>query len=61
MLGIAAARQGFRDKVISNIGFVRSNNNIADVLTKPTQREVLRDALTTGKMNLAVKQRIIRQ
>eukprot|EP00171_Calliarthron_tuberculosum_P023641 IDg23641t1 len=34
MLDIAAAREGFRDKVISDIGFVRSSSNLADGLTK---------------------------
>lgn len=34
MLDIAAAREGFCDKTISDIGFVRSNHNIADGLTK---------------------------
>ena len=35
MLDIAAAREGFGDRLISRIGFVRSDPNIADGLTKP--------------------------
>eukprot|EP00171_Calliarthron_tuberculosum_P022145 IDg22145t1 len=35
MLEIAAAREGFRDRTINDIGFVRSKHNIADGLTKP--------------------------
>lgn len=35
MLDIAAARKGFRDKLISDIGFIRSNANVAYGLTKP--------------------------
>ena len=38
MLDIAAAREGFRDEGISDIGFVRSANNIVDGLTKPMQQ-----------------------
>ncbi len=34
MLGIAAARESFRDKVISYIGFVHSSQNLANGLTK---------------------------
>lgn len=34
MLDIAADREGFRDKVISDISFVRSSQNIADGLKK---------------------------
>ena len=34
MLDIATAREGFRDKVISDIGFVHTGQNIALGLTK---------------------------
>lgn len=30
----ATTREGFRDKVLSNIGFIRSSANIVDGLTK---------------------------
>ncbi len=30
MLDIAAVREGFRDRIISDIGFVRSSQNLAD-------------------------------
>lgn len=34
MLHISAAREGFREKEICDIGFVRTARNLADVLTK---------------------------
>lgn len=34
MLDIAAAREGFRYKFISDIGFIRSSDNVPDRLTK---------------------------
>ena len=49
MLDIAAAREGFRDKVISNICFVRSSSKIADGLTKVMQQSSLQKVLMTGR------------
>ncbi len=40
MLDIAAAREGYRRRDISNIGFVRSSKNLAGGLTKPIFRLV---------------------
>ena len=40
MSDIAAARKGFKDKVISNIGFVLSSRNIAEDLTKPMSQAI---------------------
>lgn len=34
MLDIAAATEGFHDKLISDISFVRNSKNVADGLTK---------------------------
>ena len=44
MLDIAAAREGFRGKVISDIGFMRSSKNIADGLTKSMSQAALEAA-----------------
>lgn len=41
MLDIAAAREGFRDKVMSDIEFVRSSHNNADGLTKLISQYIL--------------------
>lgn len=48
MLDIAAAREGFKNGVISDIGFVRSSYNIADGLTKSMQQKALQEVLRTG-------------
>ncbi len=61
MIDISAAREGFKDKVISNIGFVRSQNNIADALTKDMKQKALRDALASGKLEINCEQWIIRR
>ena len=60
MLDIAAAREGFRDRVISDIGFVRSSHNLADGLTKPMQQASLQKVLKSGTIDIDVEQWIIR-
>jgi len=60
MIHIAAAREGFRDKVISDIGLVRTNNNIADSLTKGMCQAALQNILKTGKLIITPVQWIIR-
>lgn len=44
-------RQGFQDQLISNIGFVRSNNNIAGSLTNKIHQTAVREVffLETGQ------------
>lgn len=41
MSHVVAEREGFRDKVISYIGFVRISNNLADGLTNPMHQIAL--------------------
>ena len=60
MLDIAAAREGFRDKVISDIGFVRSSQNLADGLTKKMAQAALQAVLSTGSLDIKPEQWIIR-
>ena len=60
MLEIAAAREGFRDKVISDIGFVRSSLNTADGLTKAMQQGFLQKVPMTGRLDVMPEQWIIR-
>lgn len=48
MLDIAAAREGFKDKTISGIGFDRSAGSIADAFTKDMNQALLRKLLSTG-------------
>ena len=61
MLDVYAARQGYKQQDISNIGFVRSNQNISDRLTTSMNQEALRNAITSGKLSIEVEQWIIRK
>ena len=56
MLDIAAAREGFRDKVISENGFVRSASNIADGLKKPKQQRSLQNMMLSGRLDVTPEQ-----
>ena len=60
MPDIAAAREGFRDGIISDIGVFRSSMNLADGLTKPMKQSSLRDVLATGVPNIRPEQWIVR-
>ena len=60
MIDIEAARNDFKDKVIHDIGFVRSAENIADGLTKEMQQASLRNVMLTGKLECNPVQWIIR-
>lgn len=60
MLDIAAAREGFRDRLISDIVFVRSDKNIADGLTKVMSQAMLRNFIVTGELNVIPDQWIVR-
>lgn len=60
MLDIAAAREAFRDKTISDIGFVRSSHNIADGLTKAMSQASIRQVIATGHLSIMPEQWIIR-
>lgn len=55
MLDIAAPCEGFRDQVISVIGFVHSCSNIADRLTKRMRQAALRNVISTGYLKCSRK------
>ena len=59
MLDIAAAREGFRDKVVTDIGFIRSHKNIADGLTKSMSQAAPQAAESTGMLAIHLEQWII--
>ena len=48
MLDIAAAREGFQNMTISDIGFVRSSSNVADGLAKQMNQAMLRGVINSG-------------
>ena len=61
MLDIAAAREGFRNKVISDIGFVRSSKNVADGLTKSMSQSLMQRVIRAGTLEITPEQWIIRK
>jgi len=52
MLDISAAREGFRE-VISDVGFVRNKQNLADGLTKAMSQATLQRVVATGQFDVA--------
>ena len=60
MLDIHAARQAYQAKEISNIGFVRSSDNLADGLTKQKMQAELFKLLQHAKHTVKCEQWIIR-
>ena len=60
MIDIHSARRAYRAHEVSNIGFVRSENNIADGLTKLKMQSALLNLLRTGKYQVKCEQWIIR-
>lgn len=60
MIDIAAAREGFRDKVISDIELVRINDNIADGLTKKISRSIIQQMMNSSRLDYECVQWIIR-
>ena len=60
MLHIHSAREAYKSKEISNIGFVRSSDDLADGLTKEKMQKALFVLLQEGKHEFLCEQRIIR-
>lgn len=60
MIDVAAAREGFTDKVISDIGLVRGACNIADGFTKSMTRAHLQNVMNTSILDIKCEQWIIR-
>ena len=60
MLDIHATRQSYQNQEISNTGFVRSTQNLADGLTKPKMEAALLETLQTGQHSVKCEQWIFR-
>ena len=61
MLDIAVAQEGCMPKTVSDIGFVRSSQNIADELTKSMTQAAIHNGIATGYFNVIPEQWIIRK
>ena len=60
MLDIRAAREAYQAREISNIGFVRSSDNLGDCLTKKNMQKALLQLLKNAKHEVKFEQWIIR-
>lgn len=60
MLDVAAAREGLRDRVISDIGFFRSRYDISDTLMKEMSRSFLRKIVFSCQLDIQPEQWMIR-
>ena len=61
MIDIAAAREGFTKHEVSDICFVRSEQNIADGFRKRMKQTTLCNMLLTGMFRVKIEQWIIRR
>lgn len=60
MIDIEAARQAYGKQEISDIGWIRSEDNPADGLTKPAQGASLEKILDSGTIDVPVQQWVVR-
>ena len=60
MIDLQSVRDAYQCHEISNIGFVRGPNNLADGMTKTGNREQLFNLLRTGKADFEVEQWVLR-
>ena len=60
MIDVASAREAYQAKEIDNIGFVRSDANLADGLTKSNKQSSLYELLVTAKHEPTIAQWIMR-
>lgn len=56
MIDVKAAREAFERIEISNMGWIRSDENIADGLTKTGNCKTLEDLINTGILSIEVEQ-----
>jgi hypothetical protein len=59
MVDIAAARQGYNDLTISNVGLIRSEGNVADAMTNIGGNSSLTDFLVTHNLPAIIEQFVI--
>ena len=61
LIEIHATRSAYQAKEISNIKFVRTNDNVADGLTKPKAQMAILDIFRTGRHEINGEQWILRE
>lgn len=60
LIDIAAVREAHRKKEISNVGWVKSKNNLADGLTKYSKSNILNDVIENSMLDHPIEQWIVR-
>jgi len=53
---ISDIRRAYRDNEITNVGWIRSEQNIAENLTRLVDNKILRTALETGRLQFTIEQ-----
>ena len=61
MIDIAGVKQAYKTREIHTLGFIRTNYNVADALTKVKACDAMRKALRTGKLEHPVEQWVERK
>ena len=59
LIDIAGLREAYRNRELSNLGWVRSGNNVADALTKDKKDSALHRILTSKTLDIPVAQWIV--
>jgi hypothetical protein len=60
LIDLASVREEYRRFDIDDIGLISSEENLADGLTKETNMDKLREAVSTGRLQTVVKHFVIR-
>lgn len=56
MIDIIATREAYERREIDNMSWIRSEHNVADMLTELKTCDVLKTVLDSGNLNLIIEQ-----
>lgn len=60
MIDVQAGREAYHERKIDDMGWVRSENNLADGLTKLNKPELIQRTMKTGRLDIIADQWVIR-
>lgn len=60
MIDIEASREAYRERKIDNMGWIRSDGNLADGLTKINKTDLIQQVMRTGRLGRIADQWVIR-
>lgn len=61
MIDIQAGIEAYHDQKIDDMGWVKSENNLADGLTKVNKCDLIQRTMRTGKLEIIAEKWVIRQ